>query len=130
MFRSAQFATGRIRRGGHDKGGRRFNAFNTSTNHSDFSTSVRSTRFPLAMLRPLVENVCQLVGRFAKSVSARDVGKMTKREPGALMNSGARRLFSGVRKPFTRDRKYQTRLGSSNSTEANCIFGCKDTFDS
>src|SRR6266496_6327885 len=127
MFRSAQFATGRIRRGGHDKRGQRFNP---STNHSDFSTSVRSTRFPLAMLKPLVENVCQLVGRFAKSVPATGVGKMTKRGPDALMNSGARRLFSGARKPFTRDRKYQTRLGSSNSTEANCMFGCKDAPDS
>src|SRR5437773_9794397 len=127
MFRSAQFATGRIRRGGHDRGGRRFNAL---TNHSGFNTSVRSTRFPFAMLKPLVENVCQSAGPFANSVPAAGVGKTTKRELGAVMNSGARRLFSGVRKPFTRDRKYQTRLGSSNSTDANCMFGCKDARDS
>jgi len=35
-------------------------------------------------------------------------------------------LFQGVRKPWTRERKYQTRLGSWNSTAANCMFGCKD----
>src|SRR5437899_9601093 len=114
----------------HDRRSKPLQRFNTSTNHSDFSTSVRSTRFPFAMLKPLVENVCQLAGRLTNSVPATGVGKTTKRGPGALMNSGARRLFSGVRKPFTRDRKYQTRLGSSNSTDANCMFGCKEARDS
>src|SRR5437764_15438818 len=52
-----------------------------------------------------------------------------KRGPVPLMNSAARCLFSGVRKPWTRERKYQTRLGSWNSTAANCMFGCKDSRD-
>ena len=55
--------------------------------------------------------------------------KGAKREPGALMNSVARRLFNRVRNPFTRERKYQTRLGSSNSAEANCMFDCSDARD-
>src|ERR1700746_1639530 len=112
MFRSAQ----------HDREGSRFNA---STSHSGFSTSVRSTRLPLAMLNPLTVKNFQVRGALAKTAPATGVGRMIKRGPDALMNSVARRLFNGVRKPFTRERKSQTRLGSSNSTEANCMFGAK-----
>src|SRR6266567_7367492 len=117
MFRSTQ----------HDRRGRRFNAL---TGHSGFSTSVRSTRFPFALLKPLVEKNLQCCGEFAKSVPATGVCRMIKRGPDMLMNSVARRLFNGVRNPFTRERKYQTRLGSSNSTEANCMFRCKEACDS
>src|SRR5437870_12648335 len=42
----------------------------------------------------------------------------------------ARLRFISVRKPCTRLRKYQTRLGSSNSTEPNCMSGCKYLHDS
>src|SRR5213080_3246380 len=98
-----------------------------STNHSGFSTSVRSTRFPFAMLKPLVEKNFQCCGELAKSVPATGVGRMIKRGPDMLVNSVARRLFNGVRNSFTRERKYQTRLGSSNPTEANCMFGNKET---
>src|SRR5215467_784921 len=103
--------------------------FNAPTNYSGFSTSVRSTRLPFAMLKPLTVKNRQLVGGFAKSSPATGVGRTIKRGSGALMNSVLRRLFSGVRKPWTRERKYQTRLGSWNSTAANCIFGCNDVRD-
>ena len=81
------------------------------------------------MLKPLIVKNRQLAGGFAKSSPATGVGRTIKRGSGALMNSAARRLFSGVRKPWTRERKYQTRLGSWNSTAANCMFGCKDARD-
>src|SRR5439155_1069822 len=45
-------------------------------------------------------------------------------------NSIARSRFISARKPRTRLRKYQTRLGSSNSTEPNCMSGCKYLRDS
>src|SRR5207247_10809062 len=111
MFCSAQ----------HDRGGRRFNALTFATDHSGFSTSVKSTRFPFAMLKPLVEKNFQFCGWFANSVPATGVGRMTKGGPGALMNSGARRRFNGVRKPCTRERKYQSKLSSANQTEAKRI---------
>src|SRR5947208_4993789 len=97
--------------------------------HSDFNTSVRSTRLPFAILKPLTVKNRQLSGGLAKSSPATGVGRTIKRGLGAFMNSAARRLFSGVRKPSVRERKYQTRLGSWNSTAANCIFGCKDARD-
>ena len=81
------------------------------------------------MLKPLVEKNFQCCGEFAKSVPATGVGRTIKRGPDMLMNSVLRRLFNGVRKPFTRERKYQTRLGSSNSAEANCMFGNKEALD-
>src|SRR6266481_4162126 len=90
--------------------------------HSGFSTSVRSTCLPFAMLKPRVENDFQVWGRFGKSVCTDEVGTITKRGPGAEMKSTASFLLSRVRKLCTRLRKYQTRLGSSNSTEANCTF--------
>src|SRR5262249_16701247 len=96
---------------------------------SGFSTSVRSTRLPFATLKPLTVKKRQLTGGFAKISPATGVGRTIKRESGALMNSAARRLFSGVRKTLTRERKYQTRLGSWNSDAANCTFGCKDARD-
>src|SRR6516162_1395729 len=105
MFRFAQ----------HDRGRRGFNAL---TSHSVFSASVRSTRFPFAMLKPLTVENFQVCGALAKTAPATGVGRMIKRGPDAPINSVARRLFNGVRNPFTRERKYQTRLGSSNSTEA------------
>src|SRR5206468_650509 len=120
MFRVAQ----------HDRRRKPLQRMITSMNHSGFSTSVRSTRFPFAMLKPLVEKNLQCCGEFAKSVPATGVGRMIKRGPDKLMNSVARRLFNGVRNSFTRERKYQTRLGSSNSTEANCMFRCKEARDS
>src|SRR5205807_2345241 len=98
-------------------------------NYYGLSTRVRSTRFPFAILRPLTVKNSELCGAVVKSDPARGVGRTIKRGSGALMNSAARRLFSGIRKPFTRERKYQTRLGSSNSTEANCISGRKDARD-
>src|SRR6266446_7669434 len=106
------------------------NRFNASTNHSGFSTSVRSTDLPLATLKPRVEKDFQTCGRSAKSVSAAEVGTITKRGPGLDMKSTAFFLLSRVRKPCTRERKYQTRLGSSKSTDANCMFGCKCARDS
>src|SRR4051794_19050134 len=99
------------------------------TPHCGFNTRVRSTRLPFVMLKPLTVNNCQLGGGFAKSSPATGVGRTIKRGSGAFMNSDARRLFRGVRKPSTRDRKYQTRLGSWNSTAANCTFGCKEARD-
>src|SRR5438876_931152 len=106
------------------------NRYIVKRSYSGFSTSVRSTRFPFAVLKPLVEKNFQCCGEFAKSVPATGVCRMIKRGPDMLMNSVARRLFNGVRNPFTRERKYQTRLGSSNSTEANCMFRCKEACDS
>src|SRR5436309_1607685 len=106
------------------------NRYIVKRSYSGFSTSVRSTRFPFAVLKPLVEKNFQCCGEFTKSVPATGVGRMIKRGPDMLVNSVARRLFNGVRNPFTRERKYQTRLGSSNSTEANCMFRCKETRDS
>src|SRR6266403_4425021 len=105
------------------------NRYIVKRSYSGFSTSVRSTRFPFAMFKPLVEKNFQCCGESAKSGPATDVGRMIKRGPDALMNSVARRLFNGVRNPFTRARKYQTRLGSSNSTEANCMFGVNEARD-
>lgn len=64
------------------------------------------------MLNPLVVKNFQLCGGFANVVAATEVGNTKNRGPGKLMKSVARRLFNGVRKPFTRDRKYQTKLGS------------------
>src|SRR6478735_5370812 len=119
MFRSAQ----------HDREEKRFNALSLQTIHSGFNTRVRSTRLPLVMLKPLTVNNCQLGGGLAKSSPAKGVGRMIKRGSGAFMNSAARRLFRGVRKPSTPERKYQTRLGSWNSTAANCMFGCKEARD-
>ena len=78
------------------------------------------------MLKPLTVKNFQLSGGFPKSVPATDVGRIMKRGPDRLMNSAARALFNGVRNPFTRERKYQTRLGSSNATEANCMLGTKE----
>src|SRR5262249_10166037 len=102
MFRSAQ----------DDRRKTMLQRFISSTNHSGFSTSVRSTRLPFAMLKPLTVKNRQLSGGFAKSAPAAGVDTTIKRGPDALMNSTARSLFSGVRKPCTRERKYQTRLGS------------------
>src|SRR6266403_434916 len=93
--------------------------------YSGFSTSVRSTRLPLAMLKPRVENIFQFSGYSAESVRAIEAGRTTKRGPELPINSAARRLFSGMRKPCTRLRKYQTRLGSWKSTEPNCMSGCR-----
>src|SRR5439155_27276271 len=100
MFRSAQ----------HDRERKRFNALSLQMTHSRFNTSVRSTRLPFAILNPLTVKNRQVAGGFAKSSPARGVGKTIKRESGSLMNLEARRLFSGVRKASTRERKYQTRL--------------------
>src|SRR6266516_7525877 len=83
MFCSAQ----------HDRGGRRFNALTFATNHSGFSTSVKSTRFPFAMLKPLVEKNFQFCGWFANSVPATGVGRMTKCGPGALAEPRFRFIF-------------------------------------
>src|SRR5437870_13530942 len=116
MFRSAQ----------HDRGERRFNVL---TNHSGFNTNVRSTRFPFATLKPLTVKDFQFCGTFGKTMPATGIGKTINRGPGMFMNSAARRLFTGIRKPVTRERKYQTRLGSSNSTEANCMFGLNSVRD-
>src|SRR5882724_2258247 len=120
MFRFAQ----------HDRRRKPLQRLITSTNHSGFSTSVRSTNLPLATLKPRVEEIFQSRGRSAKSVPAAAVGTMTKRGPDLDMKSTAFFLLSRVRKPCTRARKYQTTLGSSNSTEANCVFVCKYVCDS
>src|SRR6266511_3541282 len=96
-----------------------------STSHSGFSTSVRSTRFPLAMLRPRVEEDFQAWGRFGKSVWTSEVGTITKCGHGLDMKSTAFFLLSRVIKLSTRLRKYQAALGSSNATEAKCVFGRK-----
>src|SRR6266566_5400399 len=109
MFRVAQ----------HDRRRKPLQRFITSTNHSGFSTSVRSTGFPFAMLKPRVEKDAHVWGRFGKSAWTSGVGTITKRGPGSDMKSTAFFLLSRVRKPCTRERKYQTTLGSSNSTEAN-----------
>src|SRR5436190_21375602 len=115
MFRVAQ----------HDRRRKPLQRFITSTNHSGFSTSIRSTDLPLATLKPRVEKDFQSRGRSAKSVSAAEVATITKRGPALDMKSTAVLLLSRVRKPCTRQRKYQTTLGSSNSTEPNCMIGCK-----
>src|SRR6266513_1426320 len=115
MFRVAQ----------HDRRRKALQRMITSMNHSGFSTSVRSTRFPFAMLKPLVEKDFQVWGRFGKSPWTSEVGTITKRGPGLDMKSTAFFLLSRVRKFCTLERKYQTTLGSSNSTDANCMFGRK-----
>src|ERR1044072_5516878 len=114
----------------HDRRRKPLQRFITSANHSGFSTSVRSTNLPLATLKPRVEKIFQSRGGSAKSVTATDVGTITKRGPDLDMKSTAFFLLSRVRKPCTRERKYQTTLGSSNSTEANCVFVCKYVCDS
>src|ERR1700745_208395 len=114
MFRFAQ----------HDRRRKPLQRFITSTNHSGFRTSVRSTCLPFAMLKPRVEKDFQACGGFGKSACTNEVGTITKRGPGLDMKSTAFFLLSRVRKLFTRERKYQTKLGSSNSTDANCMFGC------
>src|SRR6266480_18408 len=120
MFRVAQ----------HDRRRKPLQRFITSTNHSGFSTRVRSTDLPLAILKPRVEKDFQSCGRSAKSVCAAEVGTITKRGPALDMKSTAFFLLSRVRKPCTRERKYQTMLGSSNSTDANCMSGCKEACES
>src|ERR1044071_6509377 len=92
---------------------------------SVFTASARSTGFPFARLKPLIEKNFQSCAEFRKSVTATDVVRMIKRVKAALMNSVAWRLFNGVRNPLPRERKYQTRLGSSNAAEANFMFGSK-----
>ena len=82
--------------------------------HSGFNTSVNSTRVPLAILNPVVGNVFQFSGWLANKVAAKEVGRITNRGPFSCMKLVARRLPIGVRKPLTRLRKYQTRLGSLN----------------
>src|SRR4029453_6572496 len=93
----------------HDRRRKPLQRFITSTNHSGLSTSVRSTCLPFAMLKPRVEKDLQGWGGFGKSVWTNEVGIITKREPGVDMKSTAFFLLSGVRKPWRRPRKYQTR---------------------
>src|SRR2546429_3318718 len=71
----------------HDRRRKPLQRFITSTNHSGFSTSVRSTRFPFAMLRPRAEKDVHVWGRFGKSAWASEVGTITKRGPGPDMKS-------------------------------------------
>src|SRR5437870_11786156 len=103
----------------HDRRSKPLQRFITSTNHSRFSTSVRSTRFPFAMLRPRAEKDVHAWGRFGKSAWASEVGTITKRGPGPDMKSTTFFLFSRVRQLSPRLRQYQTTHGSSNSTDAN-----------
>src|SRR5581483_6220085 len=75
--------------------------------HSRLSKSVRSTVLPLATFNPLVEKDCQDSRSLAKSVSTSSLGTITSREPGCSMKTGAPFLAIGLRKPLTRERKYQ-----------------------
>src|SRR3977135_2304726 len=91
-------------------------ARSTSDRQFVFRTSVRSTCFPFATLYPRVEKVFQFSGRFGKTSSSVFVDKTTKRGPDFSMNGFTVSRSSNVIQPFTRERKYQTRLGSLKST--------------
>src|SRR6516225_3988505 len=94
-------------------------------NHSVFKINVRSTRLPLATLKPAVGNDFHVAGGFGNASSAISIGKMTKRGPFLCMNSAAFFEFNGVIQPLTRERKYQTRFGSWKSTAPNSISAFK-----
>src|SRR6266704_5296973 len=82
------------------------------------------------MLKPCVENILQFSGWFGKNLLASEVGTMTKRGPVCAMKSAPRLVFSGVRKPFTRLLKYQTKLGSVKLTAPNSMVGRRSSCDS
>src|SRR5205085_3137032 len=91
--------------------------------HSGFKTSARSTSLPLATLKPEVGKIFHVAGRSGKVFETAEVGRTTKRGPSFSMNCAALVEFKGDIQPLTRDRKYQTMLGSWNSTAPNSISG-------
>src|ERR1051326_2095478 len=94
-----------------------------ATDHCGFNTRTRSTGLPLARLNPRAENVFQSGGGAGKVLERDAVGTITKRGPDRSMNSAALFFVICVMKPWTRDRKYQTRLGSWYSIAPNSISG-------
>src|SRR5437016_12735322 len=75
------------------------------------------------MLKPRVEKLFHVAGRFGNTFVTTVVGKMTKRAPSFSMNCAALAEFNGVIQPLIRDRKYHTKLGSWKSTAPNSISG-------
>src|ERR1700736_1471089 len=100
--------------------------FKTTLPQSGFKTRVRSTfsasnqcrcqrpkrRRGRATLKPDIAKVFQVGGRLGKLFETRALGRMRNRVPSFCINCAALAGFNGVIHPFTRERKYQTRLGS------------------